>query len=328
MTRYWLQIGLVGIGAGLCSALLVASVLSGSPLSVALLYLAPLPILIAALGWSHWAALAAGAIAAITLALAFGRLSPLIFFSIGVGLPAWWLGYLALLARPHGANGAPGEPAAPDALEWYPIGRLVLWSALLSAVLVAAALLQFGGNAAIIRATFHANFRMLVAEQTHVATPDAATEAVITAIVFLLPAAAAALTTLIQLFNLWLAARIVRISGRLRRPWPELAELRFPAATTVALAAALAACFVPGNVGMFAQLPTASLLIAYAAVGCAVIHAITRPLPIRAMLLGGLYAAIAVLGWPLLLAALLGLADVALDLRARFATGAPPAPTS
>ena len=47
-----LQIVLVGLGAGAAAALLFASIASGSILATLLFYLAPLPILIAALGWS------------------------------------------------------------------------------------------------------------------------------------------------------------------------------------------------------------------------------------------------------------------------------------
>ena len=94
-----MQLVLIGIGAGAATALLFASVASGSPLSVLLFYLAPLPILIAAMGWSHWAALIAAVVAAAGLAAVFGGFF-FIAFLIGIGLPAWWLGYLALLARP------------------------------------------------------------------------------------------------------------------------------------------------------------------------------------------------------------------------------------
>ena len=99
------QIFLIGVGAGAAAALLFASVASGSPLAVVLFYLAPLPILIAALGWSHYAALVAALAAAASLAAVFNS-TLFIAFLIGIGLPAWWLGYLALLARPV-AN-APG----------------------------------------------------------------------------------------------------------------------------------------------------------------------------------------------------------------------------
>src|SRR5947209_5276998 len=118
-----IQIVLMGLGAGTAAALLFASVASGSVVAMPLFYLAPLPILIVALGWSHWAAL----IAAVTAAawLAVEGVIVLIVFLLGIGLPAWWLGFLTLLARP-----AP----TPEGHEWYPVGRLVLWAACISAL--------------------------------------------------------------------------------------------------------------------------------------------------------------------------------------------------
>src|SRR5687767_3565672 len=112
------QLFLIGLGAGVVTALLFASVSSGALFSIILFYIAPLPILIAALGWSHWAALIAAVTAAAGLAT---FLSPFFFitFLIGIGLPAWWLGYLSLLGR--------AEPSAPGGMEWYPVGRIVVW---------------------------------------------------------------------------------------------------------------------------------------------------------------------------------------------------------
>jgi len=52
-----MQFVMIGIGAGAAGALLFASVSSGSLLSIFLFYLAPLPMMIAGIGWSHWAAL-------------------------------------------------------------------------------------------------------------------------------------------------------------------------------------------------------------------------------------------------------------------------------
>src|SRR5438105_14754488 len=132
MTRFSWQIGLVGLGAGACSALLFASMLSKSILAIGLFYLAPLPILIVALGWSHWAGLFAAAAAAVSLALAIDSFYFLAFL-ISIGLPAWWLGYLALLARPAGNQGDQRDIAE---IEWYPPGRLVVWAAVLGALVV------------------------------------------------------------------------------------------------------------------------------------------------------------------------------------------------
>ena len=54
-----MQVLLIGIGAGAVAALIFAALASGSLLSMVLFYLAPLPILIAALGWSYAAGIAA-----------------------------------------------------------------------------------------------------------------------------------------------------------------------------------------------------------------------------------------------------------------------------
>ena len=116
-----MQIVLVGLGAGAAAALLFASVASGSMAAIFLFYLAPLPILIAALGWSHWA----GLIAAASATAVIGSPVRLFFIAVPViAFGAWWLGYLALLARPA-TNGGGTE------LEWYPVGRLVLWAAMI-----------------------------------------------------------------------------------------------------------------------------------------------------------------------------------------------------
>jgi large subunit ribosomal protein L9 len=63
----------------------------------------------------------------------------------------------------------------------------------------------------------------------------------------------------------------------------------------------------------------ASLSMAYAILGFAVLHAITRGIATRPFVLGGVYAAVIVLFWPALALTLLGLADTAFDIRGRVA---------
>ena len=70
-----MQIVLIGLGAGAASALLFASVASGSPLSLVLTNFAQLPILIAAIGWTHLAGLIAVFIASAGLGLFSARRS-------------------------------------------------------------------------------------------------------------------------------------------------------------------------------------------------------------------------------------------------------------
>jgi hypothetical protein len=321
-----MQFGLIGIGAGAAAALLFASVTSGAWLSIPLFYLAPLPIMIAGLGWSHYAALTGALTGALALGIALG---PIFFFTFlaGAGLPAWWLTYLAMLARPVG-NGA-------ATLEWYPPGRLVAWAAILAALVVVVAIPNFGTDAESFRTGLrNALLHILRVETDARADAPLSVPGVSNAsrlvdfLVTAIPPAAAVLATITNVLNLWLAARIVKFSGLLKRPWPPLAAMTFPRALAAALVIAVVLSFVGGLIGIVAGVLSASLLMAYGVLGFAVLHAITQGLNARIFLLGGVYAAVLVFGWPVLALCLLGLIEAAIDLRARVARKrGPPART-
>jgi hypothetical protein len=133
------------------------------------------------------------------------------------------------------------------------------------------------------------------------------------------PPAAAVFSTITNVFNLWLAARVVKISGRLKRPWPDLAALTLPPSTSGLLAAAIAGSFLPDLFGVLSGAFAASLLMAFAMLGFAVLHAITRGMRSRAIVLPTVYAATIVLGWPVVVLSLLGLAEAAFNIRHRVA---------
>lgn len=313
---------LVGTGAGVAAALLYASIVSGAVVALLLVQLAPLPILIAAMGWSHMAGLLAAVIAASGLGLAFGFY---IFFAFlfGTGLPAWWLGYLALLARTTSTNGA-------GTVEWYPVGRLVLWAALIATLLTALTVIGLGidkaGYQAELRNVLERSLRARMKQPELLDGPEG--RRLIDLVVATFPPIAAALLTVIHGFNLWLAARIVKVSDRLRRPWPDLSTLSLPPSARIMLAIAIVGSFLPDLVGLLSRLLAAGLFMAYAIMGFAVLHFITRGVSGRAFMLSGTYAAVILLIWPLLAMSLLGLAETTFNIRARFAAkGGPPAPT-
>ncbi|MET0866560.1 MAG: DUF2232 domain-containing protein [Pseudorhodoplanes sp.] len=318
-----IQIVLVGLGAGAASALLFASVASGSPLSVVLFYLAPLPILIAAIGWSHWSALIAALAAAIGLAAVFGSFFFLLAFLIGVGLPAWWLGYLALLARTD----------ADGHVEWYPTGRLVLWCAAIAAGLVIIAIPNFGLDEEQFRSGLRRAFERILKDQGRGPAGSAldvtsdSGKRLIDVLVTIMPLAAAVLATVTSSLNLYLAARVVKVSGRFKRPWPDLSDIRFPLTAHLSFAAALFLSFMPGLVGTMGGIVAAALIMAYAILGFSVLHAITRNVGGRSFILSGAYLAVLIIGWPALAMTLLGLADAIFDFRKRAGAAKPPAPT-
>jgi hypothetical protein len=298
-----LQVVMVGLGAGAAAALLFASVVSGSIVAVLLFYLAPLPIMIAALGWSHVAGLIAAALATAIIAVLSGAFLiavPVIAFG------AWWLGYLTLLARTP-TNGGGSE------LEWYPIGRLLLWSSAIGTLIVAAAVPNFGTDQQSLEAALRKTYQRIVRDQ-----------AMIDLLVVAVPPAAAVFSTITNALNLWLAARVVKISGRLKRPWPQLSALTLPISAVGALAAAGLGYFLPDLLGILSGAFAASLAMVFAFLGFAVLHAITRGTASRGLLLAGIYAAAILVGWPVAAVALLGLAETVFNIRLRLAQRHPP----
>ncbi|MCJ2061815.1 hypothetical protein MKK63_03750 [Methylobacterium sp. J-088] len=333
------QIG-IGIGAGLVSALLFGVLLKATPLAILLYLVAPLPILIVGLGWSHKVALTAAAAGSLALALVIAPFMGLAFGAY-IALPAWWLAYLTLLGR-ETARG----------LEWYPTGRLLGWIAATAALaFIAIAVLSSPNHAAFDRqlrslAQTLVQARMpatRTAEQgrraeappaetdrsgqdagadTDTQTPAETDDADVTrtemadALARVVPAFAANGLALLLAFYLWASARIVKISGRLPRPWPDLPSTTMPRITLAALGAALLMCLGPGYVGVLGVALVGGFSAAFALQGLAAFHDRSRGRPGRTLMLFGLYLILFVTqGIALVALTLFGLADTALDRR-------------
>ncbi|GJD78319.1 membrane protein [Methylobacterium gregans] len=333
----------IGIGAGLVSALLFGVLLKGTLLAFVLNLVSPLPILIVGLGWSHRAALAAAVTGSLALALA---VSP----SLGLGfaaylaLPAWWLAYLTLLGRQN-----PDGTGATGTTEWYPTGRLLGWvGTTAGAAVVAIALLssssyeayetqmrQLAGN--LIRVQMRgapAPAPVPRAEQdgeqaaergpeapAESADPKVKAQAELQAELAeamgrLLPGIAATGLALLLVFYLWASARIVRLSGRLLRPWPDIPSTIMPRGMLGLLAVAVVLTLAPGYLGVFGTALVGALCAVFALQGLAAFHDRSRGRPGRGALLFGLYLILFVTqGIALVALTLFGLADTALDRR-------------
>ena len=137
---------IVALAAGAASALMFASISSGALISLLLYSLAPLPLMVSALAWGPLAAAIGGVAAASVLGAIFG-LPYGIAFAMMVALPGWWLGHLALLGRPIAGAAGESAPQQPPALEWYPVGRILLWIATFAIITTTAALLTLGSDA-------------------------------------------------------------------------------------------------------------------------------------------------------------------------------------
>jgi hypothetical protein len=311
-----IAIVLIAIAAGCASALMFASIVSGALISLLLFYLAPLPLMVAALGWGPLGATIGGIAAATVLGTIFG-LPYCIAFVLATALPAWWLGHLALLGRPLAAGTQPANDAA--ALEWYPVGRILLWIVIFAAIMTTAMLLTMGSDGPSITGTMRSAWAHLL-ESVDVTPTDRKLDALVT----IAPAAAVILVMMTLTLNLWLAAKITATSGRLHRPWPDLRSAALPPLTLAALCAAIAFCFSGGLPAILAQIITAALLIAYALTGFAVLHTLTLALKNRALWLSCTYAIVVIFSWPVLAMVVLGIADAVFGIRQRYLQGRPP----
>ena len=318
-----IAIVLIAIAAGCASALMFASIISGALISLLLFYLAPLPLMVAALGWGPLSATIGGIVAATGLGAIFG-LPYCIAFAVTAALPAWWLGHLALLGRPvtNGASSGNGASPVAPALEWYPVGRILLWVSGFAALTTMAALLTLGTDAATITGAMRRGLLRIIGPRDTASTGE--TEQWIDALVTIAPVAAAVVAMMTLTLNLWLAARITATSGRLHRPWPDLKSADLPPMTLAALCVAVAFCFAGGLLAILAQIVTAALMMAYALIGFAVLHTLTLALKSRSLWLSLSYVIVVVFSWPVLAMVILGLADAVFGIRQRYLQGRPP----
>jgi predicted membrane protein DUF2232 len=318
---------LIGAGLGLVAAVVFASATTGPFLArFVLIFITPLPLALAGLGWGPMSAVSAGVAGTLVVGLWAGGAVALAF-AVSQAVPMAGLTYLALLARPVAVEGA-----GPPALEWYPPGRLVIWSALIAGVLSVIWLVLFGGDLAALKQSLADYFRTTV--QDKMATmPDGTKlsdtdfQAMAEVMIALFPLALAISWVTGLLFNIWLGGRITLASGQLVRPWPDLSIIDFPKGSALIFAAALLGTLLDGVPGQVAKAFAGSFFVAFVLLGLAVIHYTTRGQPWRSFALWGLYITLFFLSaWVAVVIALIGLSEPIFKWRARYTP--PPTPNT
>ena len=323
----------LGVGAGVASAMLFIVSASASLAAMTLAYLTPLPIIIAALGFGHISGVVAAIVGSVSVGLLLGPVPGCVFLAI-MGLPAWWLAYLCLLARsqtqqrrdramePPAPGGGQAGPAAGAAPEWYPISVVMTWIALIAAgaVLLVGVLLmtRFGGFEPTVSS-------LAVRLSIALGDRDAIGGFSMTDLVLTVPVVMAASIVLMLSFNLWLGGRVVLMSQRLPRPWPVLADnLRLPKRAVAVMGGLLLTALLPDPVGLAARVVAAALGMTFVFEGLATAHVLTRGLMARRLILASIYAAVVLLmPYPLIALALIGCIDSIFALRGKTLTHPP-----
>lgn len=232
-------------------------------------------------------------------------------YLLALGMPVAGVAHFAFLAR-YDANGV--------LQDWYPVGRVLAALALYGAALPVLVVALGSGTFTSLEAEFTQFFKAL-SERAPIGSgwrrmDEARLQFLVSTAIEVLPAAIASYWTLFMAINLYLAARVTRLSGRLLRPWPDLHWMSLPRMQALVFGAALAGIWIGGAWRVLGAGAFGACMTVYVLQGLSVVHAIGRA---RApWLLYATYATLAVAGAIAIpLTALAGLIENLVRLRAR-----------
>lgn len=327
----------LGIGAGAAAAILFSLAGRGALFAAILANLSPLPIMIAMLGFGLVAGAASVVAAALTVIVLFyaqqkyGHIDAAALagftFSFFIGLPALWLSLLSVLSRAKGSQNwvITTKVGSFFTREYCSLERVLSYAASISATIGVA----IAVSVSMLYGGFDHALEKLAGEVLPILEPllsrvkvPAGVDAHYLAKTLVLAAAPAAAggSLFMMMLNLWFAGRVVQLSGQLPRSWPDIAaELRLPRNYLLIFGLASAAGpYLGGPAGLIVIIIAATIGVAFALVGLAAVHCLTRGLSFRFPLLILIYLLVAVT-WPLSLLALLltGVLETAFSLRDR-----------
>ncbi|WP_061932728.1 DUF2232 domain-containing protein [Aureimonas sp. AU22] len=290
----------IGLVAGMAAALLFAGLITQSPGAVVLALAAPVPIMIASLGWGSRAGFIAAGTSAVAIAAFMGSLLSGVTMLLGSALPAAVIGHMAGLARPRDDG---------TTLDWYPLSRLLFALLVIAAVtcVVLGVLLGYD-PAGLEAAVTHA----LSSQPDSPISDPQQVQSFVRLVVAAIPFVQPMLTVLTLVACLYVSGAITRLSGRLPRPKDDIpATTTLPKAALPLFALGLAASFLPGMAGTLGAVLAGAFGTGFTLVGLATMHRRTRQRPARGLILFSAYGAIFLLTFPLLAFLVLGVFDTA-----------------
>ncbi len=340
MQRDWI----IALAAGLVSGLLFLSVLSGNMLSLMLIYLAPLPLVIAALGWGPTVGNLAAIVGTVMLVLSFNLAGAGLFALLYAGPPVF-LSRLALRRYPLAA--APGggafetfenpQDTGPDTVAWYPTGHLVTWIAAIAVGLFLLIHVIFAGPYGGLVPLIEEQLTKVIQDPEAILAQleDAGTtmsqEELFGFIARMIPGIVGVFWFAVMILNLALAQAVVKVSGRAWRPDFDWVRMDLPFGMALALAAAMLVSFMPGGIGFIGSTASVILAAPYFLTGLITAHRVsahwaeTSDMPavtasLRLTGLAALYLTLLMLqGAAAQLISLLGILDQWFGLRRRYA---------
>lgn len=304
---------LIGLGAGLAAALLFAGLISGTVLAFPLFLISPLPIAIAGLSFGTWSGATAAALASALIAFAIGPFAGLLYFILFAG-PTAWTAHLVGLSR--------GGDGSPETREWFPLDAILFRIALVSAagVVICGFLLGYDPTVLVDQTVGVLESWLAQGGGTDIPSRDEI-EPLVRFNILLMPVTTACVSLGILILNNWLGARIARLSGQFHRPWTPLWTISLQRLAGPVFGIAVVAAFLPGPPGQIAGVLAGAMGFAFALTGFGCLHAFLRGRPAKVVVLFVAYAISFVFVLPVVLLAILGVADTVFQFRARRLAG-------
>lgn len=316
----WPQIG-VSILGGVAAAAIFAVVLRGGLGGLLFAHLAPLPLMIVALGFGvrHGATAALVAIAVLSI---YPHPMVGMAYALLVGLPAWFATY-AISGAPRGRH---------DMLTRH----LPAWGAIAPAGFLALAVILWIIVATITFGSFDEALnpiraRAFIILDNMVKGQELGDKIDVTklsgVVARSIPAFLASYGLLIHVINLWLAGRLAQASSLLTRPWPDIAtEFYLPRPVGGLFASGVVLSLFDGPSGAIGLVLATTMGLLLAFQGLAAAHVLLRGSRSSSIVLAIIYFTLGLLGWPIVLLTAFGAADLVFDFRARKLAATPNAP--
>lgn len=285
-------LGLAG-AAGLTSALVTLSVISGGGFGMLLAYVTPLPLVMVGLALGFGPVCLSLAVGALVLAVADWTVIPS-FLAIGA-VPALLVAAVALRAR----------PAADGKLEWSKPGLMLLLLAFGAAAVTVLMALSLQTEGKGIEDWLREQAAPFV-ESAFSGASGEVKSAIVGILAAILPAMVGlgwlAMTLVNGLVGQWAVTR----AGRALRPTPDYASLRLPLWLAPGAALVAVASLIGGDAGYLARNVAILMMAPFLVAGLVEVHASVRGKPLAGLLLAVFYVFCALFGWLLIAVTVLG----------------------
>ena len=300
---------LIAIAFGLGSALMLIAPVGMGALGAMFSYLALVPLFVAALGFGTLPGIISALVAGCVLIFSHGLTTGFGIFATMLA-PAVWIGHSCGLAQ-----------ETDEGTEWFPLSQILLRLVLMAIMMSVLFVLVSGYSPEAMQQQIRDMFADLYSQMdagsgktVTTAEIDQAADRIAVLMPLFFP-----ITLLIMLvLNLALAAKITRNQGWMLRPRDDIpTATALPMFTLAIFAAAVVVSGFDGFLGFLGKTATGAFGCALVFVGLAALHDLTRALPIRGAILGGVYAIIILFGLPAVLILFFGIAETLFNFRAR-----------